>query len=294
MLKKYAYNGVWFGKKDYYNIPFAPTLQAPTFLYSGTVHELESPSFTWDERISFKVDQSTKTRCLSDNILYKMAKKHVSTIAWYQMQRVINDDVVYWYKPTYNLSFVGEIHASSGNVKYLNDFVCYGYNSILNEKEPFKNTCNLWQPKLEDKIKEIVISFHTPKRLRYINVYEDCNIENHIKKLRVTLSNSLEVELECNSNGTASKLDFKKNVEISDIKFVVEEYVGQPGIAEIELLPEEAIITEWPLELYEEQVNKTAHKTIKMRVEQLLMNVRFLLSFKIKYELDKRRTKKGE
>lgn len=47
VLKKFAYNGVWQGPRDYYSNPPSPTINRQEFYYSGGFHELESPAYTW-------------------------------------------------------------------------------------------------------------------------------------------------------------------------------------------------------------------------------------------------------
>lgn len=291
VLKKFAYNGVWFGEKDYYSIPFQPTVKSPNFIYSGMEHELESPAYTWKERLSFNVDCNTTTTLLKNNLLYKMAKRHVSTIAWYQMQRVINADMVYWYRPTMNLAIHAKIIASSGDVSYLNDFVLYGYKSILSENEPFENASNLWQPDEGDNRKEIRISFHSERKIRYINIYEDCNKQNHIRKLKIRLGDNSEYEIECNSNGTLTQIDLGVSKVVSVIRLSIEEYIGQPGIAEIEIIPEEAMNVNWPLTLYTGCSSDRKKISIRMWIEKILMDIHFLFAFKIGYEIRQRRHK---
>ena len=85
------------------------TLPSKNKYYSGAAHELDIPSYSWDDRICYLTDKQTRTDCLSDNIIYKAAKKHKVTTAWYEMQRVINTDMVYWWKPSKNLMFIAKI-----------------------------------------------------------------------------------------------------------------------------------------------------------------------------------------
>lgn len=285
VLKKFAYNGVWFGEKDYYNVPFERTLKEDDFFYSGAFHELESPAYVWEERLSFKVDPRTTTRLLKDNLLYKMALKHKSTIAWYQMQRVINADVVYWYRPTVNYAMDATIIASSGNTAYLNDFVLFGYESILEEREPFLNASNLWQPDVNDPYKFVKIVFEEFRQLRYIKVYEDCDVRNHIKRMSVTINKTDFGDYECNNNGTALTLDLGKNIEINEIQIIIKEYDGIAGISEIELLPQNVYDCIFPFARYYLEPYEYVSKKWKITMEKVRLNLLYLVRFKIKYEV---------
>lgn len=287
VLKKFAYNGVWFGKKDYYNVPFEPTLKEDDFFYSDAYHELESPAYTWDERLAFNVDPRTTTRLLRDNLLYKMAKKHKSTIAWYQMQRVINADMVYWYRPTKNYAMDATIIASSGDPAYLNDFVLFGYESILNEREPFLNANNLWQPDIKDPYKSVSIVLKEFRQIRYIKIYEDCNARNHIKEMSISINKNDIGEYECSNNGTALILDFEKNIAIKEIKIAIKECEGIAGISEIEVLPQEAYDNNFPFENYCSKIYAHPSKRWMTNIERMVLDIRFLFTFKIGYQVRK-------
>ena len=45
ILKKFAYNGVWKGQKDFYPYPCATTKMKHSFFYGGEMHDLESPTY---------------------------------------------------------------------------------------------------------------------------------------------------------------------------------------------------------------------------------------------------------
>lgn len=250
ILKKFAYNGVWNGPKDYYITPPRPTIRRPDPYYSGAIHELESPAYTWGGRISMQVDPATLTRSLRNNIIYKMSLQHRSTTAWYHIQQVVNADITYWHRPTDNYMLHGDIQVSSGEGSYLNDFVLYGYNSILNREEPFEGATNLWIPDADDNAKTISVNFASEQMIRYINIYEDCSAQNHIKTLQVLINGSDALEIECNGNGTAAVIDFGDDIPILNINFTIDDYTGRPGIAEIELLPSSASYLNLPIRPY--------------------------------------------
>ena len=125
ILKKYIHEGVWNGPKDYYERPAKPTLFSKQKKYAGQTHELESPAYHWDQRIRVKVDDATLTNLLKNNPIYKAAKQHKVTTAWYEMQRVINADAVYWKKRTDNEALCAKFEVSSGEAIFLNDFKYY-------------------------------------------------------------------------------------------------------------------------------------------------------------------------
>lgn len=120
IFKKYIHEGVWYGPKDYYSFPMRETLTKGARTYSNGVHDLDSPCFKWEERVSFKADPVTLTPLLKKNVVYKAAKQHKVTTAWYEMQRVINADTVYWNRRTDNIALISKVVTSSGNASYIN------------------------------------------------------------------------------------------------------------------------------------------------------------------------------
>lgn len=284
VLKKYIHEGVWNGPKDYYKNPMIPTQTAGRREYSGGEHDLDTPNFRWTDRLAFETEESTRTPLLSKNIIYKAAVKHKVTTAWYEMQRVINADIIYWNRPTNNLALGAQISASSGEVKFINDFRQYGSSDILNIKEPFKNENNYcWCPDEADEIKRIIINLKKPYDISKIFIYEDCNKENHIKKLKIsTASYSNSIELNSDGSGTLVELP---NVVTDSICFDVIEGEGTMGIAEIEIYSDDVdVFDSLPVQRY---IEKTNNGMISMgqRMERYWLMAKFLFAFKIKYEI---------
>lgn len=287
VLKKYIHEGVWFGPKDYYQKPMLPTKTEGKRSYSDGTHDLDTPNFRWSERVRFETDESTRTPLLRDNIIYKAATKHKVTTSWYEMQRVINADVVYWNRPTNNLALDAHITASSGDVRFINDFMQYGSSDVLNIFEPFideKNFC--WCPDESDSIKRVIIKLKKPYSISKIIIYEDCNKDNHIRKLEIRTDGFFQ-SIELNSDGSGTIVELS-NVVTDVFYFYVIDGEGTEGIAEIEIYSEEAnILDHLPFNIYKESSNN-AHITIAQRLEKYCFMSKFLFSFKIKYELLRR------
>lgn len=284
VFKKYIHEGVWYGPKDYYQKPMAPTQTEGKREYSSGVHDLDTPNFRWSERVRFETDESTRTLLLRNNIIYKAAAKHKVTTSWYEMQRVINADVVYWNRPTNNLALDAQITASSGEVRFINDFMQYGSSDVLNINEPFINEKNFcWCPDESDDIKRLNIKLKKPYSISKIVIYEDCNKDNHIKKLKISTDGySNTIELHSDGSGTLVELS---NIVTDSLYFDVIDGEGTKGIAEIEIYSDEVnILDSLPVQRY---IEKLGNGTISMaqRIEKYWLMARFLFAFKIKYEL---------
>lgn len=288
VLKKYIHEGVWNGPKDYYQM--FPTMTDGPREYAGGIHELDSPCFKWDERLCFDVESSTQTELLTNNIIYKAAKKHRATTAWYEMQRVINGDVVYWNRSTNNLALSAEIEATSGDASFLNDFLLYGSNDVMNIKEPFEHDNQYcWCPEINDDEKKVFIKFEQSKHLSKIIVYEDCNIKNHVNRLRIS-ANGYSTIVELNVDGSGTVIDL--NNCVSDIiELQVLDYKGVAAISEIEIYSDfRNLPTEVLCKRNEEKkrfVSVRKHNLCQ-KIEKTYLIIKFLFVFKIKYEINKR------
>ena len=288
VLKKYAYNGVWGGEKDYYRIPFQPTRNRGKFEYAGTVHELESPNFLWKERLSFETPEETRTTLLSRNILYKAARKHKSTTAWYMAQRVINADAVYWWRPTENLVFNADLEASSGDAAYVNDFKMYDSGDVLEQEEPFEKKEFCWRP--TDDSKTLRIHFAREVQIKEINIYEDCHARNHIKNLVMRIGKQVIYCEPCN-DGANTRIVLEQKLKTDVLELQITEWTGSPGISEIEIFSEVQDFRQlgFPLKEYAGVSAEKGRLSLGQKLERFWFRVLFFFTFIIKDEINKRR-----
>lgn len=296
VLKKYIHEGVWNGPKDYYKRPMIPTITKGIRYYSGGMHELDSPCFKWNDRVRFKADTSTTTDLLRKNIVFKAAKQHKYTTAWYEMQRVLNGDIVYWKRRTANLLYYAKIQASSGKIEYLNDFKLYDSLDISDIKEPFNNNdAYCWIPDSRDREKEILITFDKEECFDALYIIEDCCCFNHIEELEVII-NGTSTKIELNNDGTVLEYLFPTKVYSDHVKLRVLKYKGIPGIAEVVLCNNrEDIINNTFLapEAHKDVVENVSLKNVRdkgrilPKIECIVLKIEFLLKFKLKYEVSR-------
>lgn len=282
ILKKFAYNGVWRGPKDYYSFKQTTNNMGP-FEYAGQLHELENPAYGYEDRIRIKPHASTLTPYLHNNILFKAAKKHKSTEAWYEMLRAINSDVVYWQRNTKNLLTDAIIKSSSGDVKYLTDFKFIDSDNVLVKNNSLKGKEYCWRPKNEDSVKEIDIYFNSPTSADELNIYEDFNSKNHIKRLEILIGNN-KYEVEPKTTGQKTSISIKER-NYSTLKIKIIDYLGVPGISEIELLQKNIIDISPLKEVNKLQESRVYEIKLKQRIEYFIFIFVFFFKHKIKYLL---------
>ena len=285
ILKKYIHEGVWYGPKDYYNQTPFPTSYSGPKMYSGGIHDLDSPYFEWNERISYATDDDTTTLLLKDNLVFKASKAHRNTTAWYEMQRVINADMIYWNRPTQNLALYANVTSSYGDVKYINDFKYFDIINIIEEdignEENSGYYC--WIPDPFDYKKEVNFNFDENVKISNIRIYEDYKYRNHIKKIQIKINDNVIKEIELQNSGKKTEIYFENGLRTSNITFKVIEWIGQPAISEIEIYSEKPSVklSSVPISLFEQTIiNKSV--SIKQRIEKFFLMLIFLIKFKLK------------
>lgn len=291
VFKKYIHEGVWYGPKDYYQM--LPTVTEGQREYAGGMHDLDSPCFSWDERIVIPSDEETLTPLLKDNIVYKAAKKHKVTIAWYEMQRVLNSDIVYWPRRTDNLALTAEIRASSGDVSKLNDFKLYDSNNVIDEISYFDNSGeNCWIPDKNDFERKIDFCFNNESKIERIIIYRGANCTG-IKKA-VIYSDDVLRTVEPINTLNKSEIQLDKIMPTKRLSIQILEYERELEITEIEIYSSEmneiSNMFTTKGNNYEKPISTNI--LVMQKVERLFLGIKFLFGFKIQYEI-KRRMKNG-
>lgn len=279
VLKKFAYAGVWKGSKDYYSKKRTTNMLSDSI--SNQLEQTGNPYLKWSERIAFDVPKQTLTTLLRSNIIYKAAKKHKVTTAWYQMLRVINGDIVYWWRPTNNLLYDPEtrITASSGEVGYLDDFKLFDTDDVFSHQ--VKIDCEkMWKPDENDMTPKIEIEFGKKKNIKIVRIYQ-CRNNGVIKRIRLS-SNEFEKEMIINDETPYLNVD----IETEKLSIDILEYEGRIGITELELyeIPLVFPYEKMPMERYMREDAGSCDYTLIQRLELLSLMGVFLFKYKIPKE----------
>lgn len=282
VLKKFAYQGVWYGPKDYY--AENRTVNMGPYHYVGFEHDVESSSYLWSDRIAFQTDKRILTKRLKDSIAYESAMIHRHTVAWHRLLRIINADAIYWWRPTESVFYQADIKGSSGNVKYLTDFKTFDTSDVLGSLDEIANAEFCWKPNLEDLEKKITIKLEEKKNLAEIILYEDVNPKNHIKSLRVTVGEK-DYYLEPNLGGASTRLYLEDDEPTDEISIQILEYEGNPGLAELEAYER---VQEWneerfPIPLYHEDASQKKEVDFSQRVEQICLDIKYFFVYLFEY-----------
>ncbi|MBZ9636626.1 PIG-L family deacetylase [Clostridium sp. FP1] len=236
VMKKFAYAGVWEGPKDYYDQPFKPTILP--FKKLDQNYELDVPSYKWDSRIRFEVPAEAKTPLIRNNIIYKAACKQKSQMVRFTIDRICNDDAIYWLRRTDSLTYHASINVSSGNAKYLNDFKLIDCSNVYTKRENVNIFDNcIWIPDEKDENKTITFLFDEPKIVQSISLYENFDLSCNIIDAEIDFYNGYKMRTgKLINSGAETIILFPQQKNITKISVKIIKYVGEkPGFTEVEI-----------------------------------------------------------
>lgn len=200
-------------------------------------YEMQNPYYLWEERVRFPVSIKARSSLLYRNTIYKALAKHRSQLIIKQYAGIINNDQIFWQRRTDNLLRNAEIKVSSGNKQYLNDFLLFDCKDIMHgDRVEADFNMGVWKPEIDDDVRGIDISFSNMVNINRINLYQGCDNNDKITRIRVAMNNGFcqEYSLE---NGLCEKIYFERQLGIEKINITILERTGSgAGISELELL----------------------------------------------------------
>lgn len=234
VLKAFAYNTGFESVVDFNSLHLCSTRFNRNRLADSSF-ETDNPVYHWEERVRLPVPEPCRKPVLSQNLIYRALRCHLSQRAFLKANQIINSDQVYWLRRTDNLAFCGITTASSGNAEAVHDFKMVDVENIADKRLVF-DTC-LWEPSSIDKERSITIHFYKPQHISVVKLYGNVNKESRILAGRLVFSNGYSVEtgpLEC--NGQASNIPIESQSSIKWLTFQILKAEGpHPGITEWEI-----------------------------------------------------------
>lgn len=235
VYKTFAYPTAYFGQNDFNSINIKSTTfrreKNSEFLY-------QNPYYSFYDRVRFPVHEKSKSKCLLFNNVYKALKCHKSQVIVSKTFSIINGDQIFWQKRTDNLVLNSKIGVSSGEAKYLNDFITFDCDNIMNGQNEYAHYLNFyWKPTINDKEKKIDISFNRKEKIDELCIYQPCGIPDRIKTIGIFFDDvfycnvSIQDELK-------KIVKLKDPIEIKKVSIKLLKVTGKnAGISEIEIFP---------------------------------------------------------
>lgn len=267
VLKRFAYDGVWKGKADFFDFPGKATV----------LKELSLFPYTEEDMLRFAMPDDCVTPYLTDNFLYRAFRCYKTQQVWQKADEIINIDEVYFKRNTDNLLFDAKLSASSGNPEYLRDFKLFDCADVMCGELVFKE-CG-WKPEDGDSEKRVRIHFEQPVTIGRIAVYANgtCDMD----RLRVGFyfdTGEFHSGLEIETDGKRKLFMVETQSGVRDMELRIEVWEGvRWGITELEILPPEE------KRLPEELENVLFHEEAGnlVRADKLLMKAqKAILDFK--------------
>ena len=227
VLKGYAYATAWEAVDDFHaenllstqNVFEAPIMQQPQV-------------YRWQDRIRRPVNAEGLSRSAFSGGQSSLLRLYSSANAIFQSKRIINSDKVFWRRDTESLCYQAQVQTSSGEARYLTDFMLLESNDFgAGMLACFDGT---WVPEQDDDEKRIDVSFREPVDIDRIVLYDHPDPEMNVLNARILFEDGSSVETGAlDPGGAATTIEFDRKTSSS---FAVEltELQGEAGLTELE------------------------------------------------------------
>ena len=121
-FKKFAYKGVWDGKRDFFSFPPKPTVI--------TESKLED-YLTREKALHLPVTSNSISYNLKKNEFFKITNLYRSQLSFFYFLSVANSDYVFWNIRTDNLLYKAHLESSTEGIEYLTDFIKNDFSSVI-------------------------------------------------------------------------------------------------------------------------------------------------------------------
>ena len=237
VLKGFAYSTAYEAPKDFYESHLLSCCMEKEHLRDPE-DETDNPVYEWGRRIRFPVPKNCREPHQMENILYKALKQHLSQMGAGRAVRIINGDQVFWRRRTDNLAYRGRTSVSSGDGKYLHDFLMMNTDNI---SVPCPHmTDYLWTPAEEDTEKCCRCSFAQPCHIESVSLYGNIETDSRIVKGKLIFSTGFSYDTgPLQTRGRETEIDFPPQDDVKWIEFRILASEGkQAGLSEWEFFEE--------------------------------------------------------
>ena len=228
LLESISYHTSYYGAEDFYN---QNSLAAQNPFEND---DYKGPQmYTWAQRLRLPVSESSLSRALWGNPIYKGLSLHATQGCNLRAESIISGDTVFWQRRTDSLSYTADFAVSSGDANSLNNFKTLDGSHINSAAMPYEE---LWLPEGNDSEKTVTVSFDEPKDISEIWLYDNPGFEDNVLKVKISFDDgsSLETEALC-ENGAATVVAVNKK-QISSFSLQLLETEGErAGLTEIEV-----------------------------------------------------------
>jgi len=194
---------------------------------------VDTSVYSWKNRIRIPVKHCVREN-IRNSFYTKALVKHKSQRIVTHADRIINSDEVYWKRRTDNLAFSAAISVSSGDGRYLNDFMLFNVDDVDGLAPTFLNY--YWHPEKSDNEKKIEFTWKAPQHLEQIVLYSSIDPASRINELKVELNDGYIVYVrDIPNNGNPYSVDLGSHENITGCVIQILSYEGDGyGLSECE------------------------------------------------------------
>ena len=227
VLKGYAYSSAWLSVDDFY---------ADNLLSTQNVFEeplMQQPRvYRWQDRIRMPVHAEGLSRSILSGGQSELLRLYSSAFAITQGTRIINSDKVFWERSTESLCHQAQVQTSSGEARYLTDFMLLESNDLM--AGPHIYCDGIWVPEQSDEEKRIDVSFLEPVDIGRIVLYDHPDPEINVLNARILFEDGTSIETGAlDPEGAATTIEFDRKTG-SSLVIELTELQGEAGLTELE------------------------------------------------------------
>lgn len=173
IFKGFIYFIGWDGVSDYRKINLGRTKKPTRSKSFDKRFDVGNPYFKWNDRLCFPIDYQLTLK--KKNTLFKAISKYkFSKNAKRFYESMMNADAIFWPRITNNVALHANVNVSSGDGKYLNDFIIIDSEDIT-KKRNMDFGVSVWKADITDKKPKIKMYFEEPTRANTIVLFRDIN-----------------------------------------------------------------------------------------------------------------------
>lgn len=234
VLKKFAYAGVWYGIKDYYDNPMKETVLSEEEFFPNAPQN----------RIQIKVNERMYPLRYWKSPVYSWLKLYETQHAAESFASIVNADALYFYRDTSNLALDARIEASSGNTGYINDFQFIKIRNINDTPEEIRSYYKdyTWIPESSDTERSLTFTFKKKTELKQISFSVPDQLKNQKVQLRILLDNGFTETITFENCLQYTYLFQEKQSSVGSMTIRLEAFSGgEYGFSEIEIFDRESV-----------------------------------------------------
>lgn len=224
VYKGFSYGTAWVAVDDYFSSDNLLSTKKP----EDEVWAASAFGYAWEDRVRFPMGCNNLNWAFSNTSIYTSMTQYASQDAWWQADRVLNGDKVFWERRTDSLLYDAEIFIGGEKTELLNDFKLKDFASIAGT--PGANT---GVAAVQDE--PVSVKFKDAVTLNTVYLYDNSNPDANILEGRITFSDGSDINFgNLNADGSPTKLVFPEK-QVDWIEIAVTQYTGeQAGLSEIE------------------------------------------------------------